>query len=366
MQRETALLHAGYRATGTPGSYGTGPVFSSTYVTPGDPTAHPLTYGRFHNPTWTAWEAALSELEGGETVAFASGMAAIDAILGTTLSPGDVVVLPSDCYYTVRVIAGNWLAKIGVTVRQAPTAGNAQASLLEGARLLWLETPSNPHLDVCDVGALVAAARARGVLTVVDNTTATAWLQQPLALGADFVVASDTKAITGHSDLILGHTATANGEAATALRLWRTQHGAIPGPMEVWMAHRSLATLPLRMARQCGTALSLATTLAADSRVSHVHYPFLPSHPAYDVATRQMSAGGTVVSFDLGTRAKAEAFLGALTLVREATSFGGVHSSSERRARWGGDAVSDGFIRFSVGCEAPDDLIDDVVRALGA
>lgn len=366
MQRETALLHAGYRATGTPGSYGTGPVFSSTYVTPGDPAAHPLTYGRFHNPTWTAWEAALSELDGGETVAFASGMAAISAVLGTTLSPGDVVVLPADCYYTVRVIAGNWLAKIGVTVRQAPTAGNAQAEMLDGARLLWLETPSNPHLDVCDIRALTEAAQARGVLTVVDNTTATAWLQQPLALGADFVVASDTKAITGHSDLILGHTATKKAEAAAALRTWRTQHGAIPGPMEVWMAHRSLATLPLRMERQCGTALRLATALAGHAAVTAVHYPWLPSHPAHAVATRQMSAGGTVVSFDLGTRAKAEAFLGALTLVREATSFGGVHSSAERRARWGGDAVSEGFIRFSVGCEAPDDLVDDVTRALGA
>lgn len=366
MQRETALLHAGYRATGTPGSYGTGPVFSSTYVTPGDPTAHPLTYGRFHNPTWTAWEAALSELDGGETVAFASGMAAISAVLGTTLSPGDVVVLPADCYYTVRVIAGNWLAKIGVTVRQAPTAGNAQAEMLDGARLLWLETPSNPHLDVCDIRALTEAAQARGVLTVVDNTTATAWLQQPLALGADFVVASDTKAITGHSDLILGHTATKKAEAAAALRTWRTQHGAIPGPMEVWMAHRSLATLPLRMERQCGTALRLATALAGHAAVTAVHYPWLPSHPAHAVATRQMIAGGTVVSFDLGTRAKAEAFLGALTLVREATSFGGVHSSAERRARWGGDAVSEGFIRFSVGCEAPDDLVDDVTRALGA
>jgi len=366
LHRDTKILKAGYRPVDQAGPFLAGPQFSSTYTAPGDPAQHSLTYGRFQNPTWTAWETALGTLEGGEAIAFASGMAACDAVFGVSLKPGDTLVLPSDSYYTTRVVASNWLSTIGVTVRVAPTRDNAQAALIEGARLLWLETPSNPQLEVCDIRHLVRMAEARGVLTVVDNTTATSYLQQPLALGATYVVASDTKALTGHSDLILGHVATTDTERAAALRTWRNQHGAIPGPMEVWLAHRSLATLPLRMARQCETALHLASFLTAHAGVSAVYYPGLATHPGHAIARQQMDAFGTVVSFDLSTRSRAEQFLRALTLVRDATSFGGVHSTAERRARWGGDAISDGFIRFSVGCEATDDVIHDVTNALSA
>jgi cystathionine gamma-lyase len=364
MQRDTAILHAGYKGPQEPGPYGPGPVFSSTFTSPGDPAQHPLTYGRFHNPTWTAWEQALEVLEGGHAIAYASGMAATMAVFGVTLKPGSVLVMPSDSYYSTRVVASTWLKQIGVDVRLAPTRDSAQAGALDGATLLWLETPSNPQLDVCDIQALVDAARSRGVLTAVDNTTATAYLQQPLALGATFSVSSDTKMLTGHSDLVLGHVATAEEERATALRTWRTQHGAIPGPMEVWLAHRSIVTLPLRAERQCASALRLATALQSLPGVSAVHYPGLPDHPGHAVAARQMSAFGSVVSFDLATRPRAEAFLRSLTIVREATSFGGVHSSAERRARWGGDAISEGFIRFSVGCEPAEDIIHDVTQAL--
>jgi cystathionine gamma-lyase len=202
------------------------------------------------------------------------------------------------------------------------------------------------------------------VLVAVDNTTATAYLQQPLALGADFVVSSDTKALTGHSDLVLGHVATNNPEYATALRTWRTQLGAVPGPMEVWLAHRSLATLALRVTRQCSSAQRLAELLATHPAVDAVSYPGLPQHPGHSIAARQMSAFGGVVSFDLATRARADRFLRSLTMVREATSFGGVHSTAERRARWGGDAISEGFIRFSVGCESAEDILADVGSAL--
>jgi cystathionine gamma-lyase len=303
-------------------------------------------------------------LEGGEAVAYASGMAAVAAVFGACLKPGDVVVLPADSYYTTRLLASDWLKTIGVDIRLAPTRGNAQGGALEGARLLWVETPTNPQLDVCDIRELVRTARLHGVLVAVDNTTATAYLQQPLALGADYVVASDTKALTGHSDLVLGHVATADPERVAALRTWRTQHGSIPGPMEVWLAHRSLATLPLRLDRQCASAQQLADFLAAQSAVEAVHYPGLPDHPGHAIAKRQMQAFGSVVSFDLGTRERAEPFLRGLTLVREATSFGGVHSTAERRARWGGDAISEGFIRFSVGCESAEDILSDVASAL--
>ena len=366
MHRDTLIVHAGFRKLTEPGPFLSGPQFSSTYTAPGDPSRHTLTYGRSQNPTWTAWEDALGVLEGGKAVAFASGMAAVSAAFGVTLRRGDIAVLPADCYYAIRHVASTWLESIGVEVRLAPTRGGAQAAALEGARLLWIESPTNPLLDVCDIRGLVDAARARGALVAVDNTTATAYLQQPLALGATLVVASDTKALTGHSDLVLGHVATRDDRLVEALRSWRTNHGAIPGPMEVWLAHRSLPTLPVRVSRQCATAQQLAELLASRPDISAVHYPGLSDHPGHAVAKRQMQAFGTLVSFDLGTRRRAEAFLAALTLVREATSFGGVHSIAERRGRWGGDAVGEGFIRFSVGCEAAEDILSDVTHALHA
>ncbi len=366
MHRDTEILHAGYQDKDTPGPFMTGPQFSAPYVAPGEPSEHRYTYGRTGNPTWSAWEKALGALDGGESVAFASGMAAAAAVFGTVLRPGDVLVLPSDSYYTMRLVASGWLESIGVKARLAPTRDSAQMNELDGARLLWLETPSNPQLDVCDIEVLARAARARGVLVAVDNTTATGYLQRPLALGADFVMASDTKALTGHSDLLLGHVTTKDAEKAAAIRTWRTQQGAIPGPMEVWLAHRSLATVAVRLGRQCATALKLAQILAQDKRVARVHYPGLPAHAGHEIAKKQMAAFGPVVSFDLETRPRAEGFLRSLTLVREATSFGGVHSTAERRARWGGDAISEGFIRFSCGLESAEDVLADVANALRA
>jgi len=341
-----------------------GPQFSSTYALPGDPTPESLAYGRFENPTWQSWEAALGVLESGPSVAFASGMAATMALFGVALSAGDTVVLPSDGYFTTRVAGGAWLEKLGVRVRTAPTRASAQLSALDGAKLLLIETPSNPELEVCDIRALVAAAEKAGAEVAVDNTTATAYLQRPLELGATYSLASDTKALTGHSDVVLGHVSTRNPDRLAALRTWRTQHGAIPGPMEVWLAHRALATLPVRLSRQCETALALARTLAGRSDVARVLYPGLPAHPGHAVASTQMDSYGSVLGLDLETKERAQRFLSALTLVREMTSFGGLHSSAERRARWGGDAISEGFIRFSVGCENQVDLIADVERAL--
>ena len=340
--------------------------FAAPYHASGDPADVPYSYGRFHNPTWEHFERALSDLEGGPALSFASGMAALAAVLGVTLRPGDAVVLPSDSYATTRVLADEVFGGLGIEVRRAPTSDNAQLALLDGARLLWLETPSNPELDVCDIALLVNAARARGALVAVDNTTATALGQQPLALGADFAVASDTKALTGHSDLILGHVAVRDPAWAEALHTWRTRLGAIAGPMEVWLAHRSLATLALRLERQCANALALAQFLSARPDVVSVRYPGLPSDPAHAVAARQMSLFGPVVSFVLDGQERAERFLAACSLVLEATSFGGLHSSAERRARWGGDAIPPGFIRLSAGCEDPADLIDDLAQALAA
>jgi len=342
-----------------------GPTFAGTYHFSGEPASSPYTYGRYHNPTWSAYELALSQLEGGNaTVAFASGMAAIAAVLGVCLKPGERLVLPSDAYYTTRLLANGFFTSLGVDVQMAPTAGNAQREHLKGAKLLWLESPSNPRLDVCDIALLVEAAHAAGALVLVDNTTATCLGQKPLALGADFSLSSDTKGTTGHSDLILGHVSVRESSLAEKLRTWRTQMGAIPGPMEIWLAHRSLATLDLRLERQGRNALAMAQFLASRPEVSGLRYPGLPSDPAYALASRQMKFFGPVISFELASRELADKFLRNCGLVFEATSFGGLQTSAERRARWGGDTVAPGFIRLSAGCEDASDLLADLSQAL--
>lgn len=343
-----------------------GPIFAGQYHAAGEPADAPYTYGRYHNPTWTHFERALGELEGGSAVVFASGMAAVAAVFAEALKSGDVLVLPADGYYTARLLAEQRLAERGIAVRTAPTGGDAQRAQLDGATLLWLETPSNPGLDVCDIAALATAAHAAGALVAVDNTTPTVLGQCPLALGADFSLASDTKALTGHGDLVLGHIAARDPAWAERLRSWRSQAGAVPGPMEVWLAHRSLATLDLRLDRQCASALAVATFLASRPEVSQLRYPGLPDDPAHAVASRQMRRYGPVVSFTLADRERAEGFLAACELVLQATSFGGIHTTAERRARWGGDAVPEGFIRLSVGCEDARDVIEDLARALAA
>jgi len=192
----------------------------------------------------------------------------------------------------VRVLANGYFTQMGVRVRTAPTAGNSQRQHLEGAKLLWLESPSNPGLDVCDIAALVTAAHEAGALVAVDNTTPTILGQQPLALGADFSVASDTKALTGHADLILGHVAVREQKWGEQLHTWRTQMGAIPGPTEVWLAHRSLLTLDVRLERQCKNALAIARFLAARPEVESVRYPGLPDDPAHLIAARQCTISG--------------------------------------------------------------------------
>ncbi|URM90632.1 cystathionine gamma-lyase [Streptomyces sp. MRC013] len=346
-----------------------GPVFAAHFHLPGEPTG-PYTYGRDENPTWTLLERAIGELEAPgdgavETVVFASGMAAISSVLFSRLGAGDTVVLPADGYQALALV-GEQLEAYGIEVRSAPTGGDAQLSVLDGAKLLWLETPSNPGLDVCDIRRMVTAAHAAGALVAVDNTLATPLGQRPLALGADFSVASDTKGMTGHGDLLLGHVTCRDAELAAGVRRWRKIVGAIPGPMEAWLAHRSLATLQLRADRQCANALVLARALAARDDVAHLRYPGLPGDPSHEVASGQMRRFGSVVSFVLDDRQRAERFLETLRLVDDATSFGGVRSTAERRGRWGGDAVPPGFVRFSVGAEDPDDLVADVLRALDA
>ena len=347
-----------------------GPVFAAHYHLPGDVADAPYAYGRDTNPTWTALEAAIGELEAPgdpdvETVTFASGMGAISAVLFSQLRPGDVAVLPSDGYNLLAAVRQR-LEDFGIEVRTAPTAGEAQRELLDGARLLWIETPSNPGLDVCDIRALADAAHERGARVAVDNTLATPLGQRPLALGADLSVASGTKALTGHGDVLLGYVTCRDAELAASVRAWRKTVGAIPGPMEAWLAHRSLATLDVRTRRQAGNALAVAEALRVRPEVRDVRHPGLEGDPAHALAARQMSGYGCVVSFTLPDREFAERFLAALRLVGDATSFGSVRSTAERRARWGGDDVPEGFVRLSAGLEEAADLVADLRRALDA
>lgn len=344
-----------------------GPVFAAHYHLPGDAQG-PYTYGRDQNPTWTLLETAISEVEApgdrtAVTTVFSSGMGAVSAVLLSQVSAGDTVVLPSDCYQATRSLQQR-LESYGVTVRLAPTAGDAQLEVLDGARLLWIESPSNPSLDVCDIRRLADAAHAAGALVAVDNTLATPLGQRPLDLGADFSLASGTKALTGHGDLLLGYVTARDPALVEQIRLWRKTVGAIPGPMEAWLAHRSLATLSLRVDKQAVNALALADALARRTEVTALRHPGRPGDPAHTVAATQMRRFGSVVSFTLPDKEHAERFLAALQLTVEATSFGSVQCTAERRARWGGDAVEPGFIRFSVGVEDAEDIVADVLRAL--
>ena len=365
MKDATRVVHAGLPSASQGTAFLPGPVFAGPYHLTGDPERSEYCYGRHNNPTWTAYENAIGELEGAaDSVVFASGIAAIAAMLGVTLKPGDILVMPSDGYYTARLLANDFFSTLGVDVRLAETADNAQRAQLRGAKLLWLETPGNPSLDVCDIALLAEAAHDEGALVAVDNSTATCLAQRPLKLGADFSVSSDSKATTGHSDLVLGHVSVADSSWADRLRTWRTQMGSSPGPMEVWLAHRSLATLDLRLRRQCENALVVAESLALRSEVRGLRYPGLSTDHAYEIASRQMKFYGPIVGFELANRDLAERFLKNCELIIEATSFGGVHTTAERRARWGGDNIAEGFIRLSVGCEDSDDIIADLHQAL--
>jgi cystathionine gamma-lyase len=339
-----------------------GPVLAAPYHL--DPAAGPRPgldgYGRTDNPTWRALESAVGELEGGECVVFSSGMAAIAAVLLTVLRPGDTVVLPADGYYRTRAFAAGTLAGLGISVREVPTAGPYPP--FEGVRLVLLESPANPGLDVCDIAALATAARAAGALVAVDSTTATPLGQRPLALGADLVVASGTKALTGHSDLVLGYIA---GASVDAYRRWRDSTGAVPGPFEAWLAHRSLSTLDLRLARQSQTAAAVAELLAGRPEVLSVRWPGRPTDPAYAVAARQMRRIPGVVTFTLPDADHVARFLRASRLVCAATSFGGPHTTADRRAQWG-DPVPDGLVRLSCGLEDTADILADLTAALDA
>lgn len=347
---------------------------------PGDPIAAPIVpattfhlpangtgaygYSRAGNPGWTELEAQLALLEAAETVAFPSGMAAIAAALFACLKAGDTVILPSDGYYVTRVLATEFLQGLGVTVRMLATSEYDSADF-SGVAVIHVETPSNPGLDVCDIAGIVAKAKVTGARVVVDNTTMTPFLQRPLDLGADLVVAADTKAPGGHSDLLAGHVAGRDASLMARVRDWRRLSGATLGPFEAWLLHRGLETLELRLERMCKSAALIAERLATYSAVLALRYPGLPGDPSHRLVGDQMANGGFLIGLTLADAGVAERFLTACPFLAQSTSFGATHSSAERRARWG-DAVPEGFIRLSVGIEPVEVLWQAIRDALAA
>jgi cystathionine gamma-lyase len=326
-------------------------------------------YARTEHPTLRDFETAVGELDGGRCLSFATGMAALTAAVLACAGAGDRVVLPSDGYYTTRLLAAEELERFGIAVEYVPTPGIeafAAGGGLDGVRLVLLETPSNPQLDVCDIAAVARAARAAGALVAVDNTTATPLGQRPLALGAHMTVGSDTKALTGHSDLLLGHVSTADDELHARVQGWRNHTGSTPGPFEAWLGHRSMSTLDLRLARQAQNAAAVAEVLAGSAAVTGVRWPWRAQDPSHALAARQMLRPNGVVSAELADEAAVAALVARSRLWTAATSFGGVHSTVDRRAQWGGDAVAPGFVRFSCGIEDTADLVADLSVALAA
>ena len=339
------------------------PIPASAYHLSPDESLPLDTYGRSANPVWRQLESALAELEGATSaLTFGSGMAAITSALRVLVRPGMTLVVPADGYYQVRRYAAESLAPQGVTVVEADAAQMCEAA--SGAQVVLAETPVNPTLDVVDLHRLGLICRSRGAILVVDNTTPTPLGQQPLSLGADLVVASATKGLSGHSDVVAGYVAGSHPELMVAVERERLLAGAILGPFEAWLALRSLGSAGLRFERQCQNAQAVALMLRDHPAVRSVRYPGLPDDPAHYVACRQMKRFGSLVSVELADAAAVHALVECSALLVAATSFGGIHTSVDRRARWG-DPVSDGFARISMGIEDADDLIADIEQALG-
>jgi cystathionine gamma-synthase len=327
-------------------------------------------YGRNSNPGWEAVEEALAAIEGpgASAVTFASGQAASMALMLSLAVGRERIVLPHDGYYNTRALAAR-LRPHGAEAVAADLLDLAAVEReLRGKRaVLWAETPTNPLLRVADLARLGELAGASGAPFVVDNTVPTGLLQKPLDFGAVGSVYSLTKSVSGHSDVLGGAVVTGDQALAADLRDWRTQGGGIPGPFESWLVLRGIKTLPLRIARQSENALEIARYLAGHPRVTKVHYPGV--NPAtLEVATRQMPGGfGPLLSFEIaGTAADADAVVGAARLIVPATSFGGVESSWERRARWAGETAPPTLIRLSAGIEPAADLLADIDQALNA
>jgi cystathionine beta-lyase/cystathionine gamma-synthase len=373
----TRAIHAGQQPDPLAGAV-TFPIFqTSTYVQDGLGRNKGYEYARTSNPTRQALERNVAALEGGtHGFAFASGMAAVDAVL-KLLSAGDHVVCGEDIYGGVHRLLDKILTRMGLAFTFVDTRDLAavDAAVTRATKMLYAETPTNPMMRLADLAALGAIARAHGLLFVVDNTFATPVFQRPFDFGADLVVHSTTKYLNGHSDMIGGLILAQADELAERLAFIQNAAGAVPGPFDCWLALRGTKTLPLRMMRHDANGRRIAGWLAQDRRVPAVHYPGLPSHPQHELAKRQMSGFGGMLSIETGSLECAARLVERVKLFALAESLGGVESlighpatmthASVPKALRAAMGLGDGLVRLSVGIEDADDLIADLDQALG-
>ncbi len=373
MEFETRAIHAGQEPDPATGALATPIYQTSTFAQEAVGVHKGYDYARVSNPTRTALEECLASLENAEHGhAFSSGLGATTSIMHM-LDPGDHVVCVNDVYGgTYRMFSQVYEPK-GYRFTYATPAelSDDPAALLGDARLVWIETPTNPLLNLVDIAAVAAATRAAGALLVVDSTFATPYLQNPLDLGADIVIHSTTKYLGGHSDVIGGFAGTNDPTIAERLRFLQKSLGAVPGPFDAWLVLRGVKTLAVRMDRQCANARRVVEFLGSHPRVTKVLWPGLPDHPGHEVAARQMRDFGGMVSFQVETEEEAVELVAQTSVWTLAESLGGVESLIEHPARMTHASTAAGpfaspanLIRLSVGLESADDLVADLDRAL--
>ena len=345
---ETSAITAGRPEVAPDASLNPPIVFSSTYHAGG-----PIGYGRYGNESWSALESAISELEGGQTLSFSSGMAAISAVF-SVLPIGAPVVASNQGYSGTMGLLNQHQASGRLEVRFVDITNTEEViGAIKGAALLWLESPTNPCLDIADLAALISAAKKQNIGVGVDNTFATPLVQKPLSMGADIVMHSVTKFLAGHSDVVLGSLSTTDAALFKRLEESRRFNGAIPGPFEAWLALRGIRTFPVRFRAAEANAKTLVTRLQSHAKITKVRYPGF----------------GAVISFEIdGNAENAEKVCESSRLIAHATSLGGVESLWERRRRWAleSPSVPEQLIRLSVGCEHVDDIWQDIEQALAS
>jgi cystathionine gamma-synthase len=373
MDFETRAIHAGQEPDPATGAITTPIYQTSTFVQDAVGEHKGYDYARVANPTRTALQEALASLESAEHgIAFSSGLGAVTTLMHL-VSPGDRVVLIADVYGGVYRMTSQVYEPKGYRFDYLPAEefANLGPHLDETTRIVWIESPSNPLLNVVDIAGAAEAAHAAGALLVVDNTFATPYLQRPLELGADVVVHSTTKYLGGHSDVVGGFAATNDPTIAERLFFLQKSLGAVPGPFDSWLVLRGLKTLALRMRKHCENAAAVAGWLSRHPRVERVLYPGLPGHPGHEIAARQMRDFGGMVSFLASSPEEAEALVARTRLFRLAESLGGVESLIEVPARMTHASTADApfaappsLVRLSVGIESAADLLADLDAAL--
>jgi cystathionine gamma-synthase len=373
---ETRAIHAGQEPDATTGAIVPPISLATTFAQDGVGVHRGYEYARSGNPTRSALETCLASLEGaGNGLAFASGLAAEDALL-RTLEPGDHLILPTDAYGGTFRLVARVHERFGIewTAVDLDDLDAVEAAWTDATRMVWIETPTNPALSIVDIAAIAKLARGRTARVVVDNTFATPYLQQPLALGADAVVHSTTKYLGGHSDVVGGFVAVHDAELADELRFLQNAMGAVPSPFDCYLVLRGVKTLGVRMDRHCENARAIVALLAEHASVARVLYPGLPSHPGHEVAQRQMKDFGGMVSFTLiGGENTALDVVAKTRLFTLAESLGAVESLIEHPARMTHASaagsrleVDPALVRLSVGIETTEDLVADLRQALDA